>query len=61
MFGTCCGTHLEVQDRSWEPRGVVDELGDPQGGLGRVGRTTKRSGTGWCAHLEVRDGSGNSL
>ena len=33
-------------------------LGDPQGGLGLVGRTSRRSGTGREVLQKVRNGSG---
>ena len=36
---------------------VGDGSGDPPGGLGRVRKPSRRSGTGREAFLEVRDGS----
>ena len=44
----------------WNIPVVRHEMGDPWSGLGRVGETSRRSGTGWGTFREVRDGSGKS-
>ena len=68
--GTSRGTHQVVQNELGNigmlrtNRGTLKEAQDgfvePQGGLGRVGGPSGRSGTGWGTLREVRDGSGDT-